>query len=74
MKFDELCKIEPALLRILNHAELSKRKGATRRQEAYEAAKESAWPLVGWGAKNPDLRNEEAWEGFVKKVSHVLRL
>lgn len=66
-----LYEIEPDLKKIAD-------KAAPRRFysriTAYEQAKDAAWELVGWGARDPRLRNSGAWDCFFCHVLLRLRL
>lgn len=69
-----LYEIEPTLKEIAARAAANKRRRFYARIEAYEQAKNSAWALVGWGARDPRLRSSGAWDCFFNYVLRILRL
>ena len=74
MRLAEILAIEPNLKTVADNAFLHKRRGFLRRIDAYERAKDSAWELVGWDAKNPRLRTSAAWNCFFDYILKGLRL
>lgn len=67
-----LCDMEPELKRIAEKAITHRRRVRHIRQRAYEAAKAEACRFVGWGACNPHLQSNEAWELFCRYVADRL--
>ncbi len=61
--FADLCKIEPQLLSFepiphdIDDSEFDK---------IYESLKTHLCPIVGWEAKNKELRNSESWDIAIK--------
>ena len=61
--FADLCEIEPQLLSFepipydIDDSEFDK---------IYESLKNRLYPIVGWEAKNKELRNSESWDIAIK--------
>ena len=70
----EILAIEPNLKIVAANAFLHRRRRFSGRIDAYERAKDSAWELVGWDAKNPRLRTSAAWDCFFDYILEGLRL
>ena len=70
----EILEMEPALKCVSDRAFSHRRKRLARKFEIYEQSKSDAWPLVGWGARNPLLRTSSAWDTFFRNLRKVLRI
>lgn len=70
----EILTIEPNLKIVAANTFLHRRRGFSRRIDAYERAKDSAWELVGWGANDPRLQTSSAWDCFFDYILEGLRL
>ena len=69
-----LYEVEPKLKDIENRTISWKRRNFSERLDAYTAAKDEAWELVGWYARDPRLRSSEAWDCFFRHILDELRL
>lgn len=61
---DKLYEVEPGLEAIAAQAVAQKRRRFWAKLEAYAAAKDAAYELVGWYARDPRLGSCEAWDCF----------
>lgn len=71
---DMLYQVEPELKEIAARAAAQKRRRVHARYEAYEAAKNAAFELVGWYARDPRLRSKEAWDCFFGHILDQLKI
>lgn len=71
---DKLYGIDPELKAIADRAIAQKRRRFYARVRAYAAAKEAAWKLVGWRARDPRLRSHEAWDCYFEYILDQLRI
>ena len=71
---DMLYQVEPGLKEIANKALAYKGQKFEKRLNAYTNAKEEAERLVGWGARDPRLRSEGAWDCFFNYVWDQLNI
>ena len=69
-----LYQIEPELASIAKKAIAHKGLQYERKRAAYVAAKDEAWELVGWEARNPQLRNSGAWDCFFRYILDELNI
>ena len=70
----EILAIEPNLKIVADNTLLHRRRRFSGRIDAYERAKDVAWELVGWDAKDPRLRTSAAWDCFFDYILEGLRL
>lgn len=71
---DMIYQVEPELEKIAARTVKQKRRRFYDRLDAYTAAKNDAWELVGWDARDPRLRSQGAWEcyfGYILKELNV---
>lgn len=71
---DKIYAIEPELKAIADRAIAQKRRRFYARIEAYTTAKEAAWRIVGWYARDPRLRSHEAWDHYFDHILDKLRI
>lgn len=69
-----LYQVEPELEAIVAQAVSQKRRRFWAKHEAYEAAKNAAWELLGWYARDPRLRSTEAWDCFFDYILDELNI
>lgn len=69
-----LYQVEPELVQIAAEAVSQKRRRFYAKHEAYEAAKNAAWELLGWYARDPRLRSSEAWDCFFNYILDELNI
>lgn len=69
-----LYAVEPELEAIAARTVAQKRRGFPAKLSAYEDAKKAAWRLVGWYARDPRLRNSEAWDCYFRYILGELRI
>lgn len=74
MNLEYLYRNEPALKGIVDRALTQRRSNIAQRYAAYDSAKSEAYRLVGYAAKNEDLRNHKAYEIFVISLAEGLNL
>lgn len=74
MNLDYLYREEPGLKTVMDKALTQSRGNIRRRYDAYDNAKQSAWALVGYGARNENLRNHRAYETFIIALAEGLNL
>jgi hypothetical protein len=60
MTYEQIVEIEPGIKTIIEG--IKPKTEAYFRYRQYESLKAELWPLVGWGARNEDLRNQQAWD------------
>lgn len=71
---DMLYQVEPELKEIAARTVAQKRRRVYARYDAYEAAKNAAWKLLGWYARDPRLRSSDAWDCFFNHVLDQLNI
>lgn len=71
---DMIYQVEPELKEIATRAVAQKRQQFYDRLAAYEVAKDAAWELLGWYARDPRLRSAGAWDCFFGYILGELRL
>lgn len=71
---DMLYQVEPELARIAVRTAAQKRRNFYARIDAYTAAKDVAWELVGWYARDPRLRSQEAWDCYFDYILDELKI
>lgn len=71
---DMIYEIEPSLKGIAEKAASYRKEDFYKRLDVYATAKEKAYELVGWGARDPRLRQSEAWDCYFEYILKVLRL
>lgn len=71
---DMLYQVEPGLKEIAARAVDQKRRRVYARYDAYTAAKDAAWELVGWYARDPRLRSSDAWNCFFDYILNQLNI
>lgn len=71
---DMLYQVEPELEAIAARTVAQKRRRFYARHDAYEAAKNAAWELLGWYARDPRLRSGEAWDCYFNYILDELRI
>lgn len=74
MNLEYLYQNEPALKSVMDEARAQRRGTIGQRYAAYDNAKEAVFRLVGYGARNENLRNHRAWECFVISLAEGLNL
>lgn len=74
VNLDYLYRNEPALENVMDKALTQRRGNIGQRYAAYDNAKEAAFRLVGFGARNENLRNHRAYEVFVIALAEGLNL
>jgi len=74
VNLEYLYRNEPMLKNVMNEALSKRRSNLGQRYAAYGNAKEAAFRLVGYGARNENLRNHRAWERFVISLAEGLNL
>ena len=71
---DMLYQVEPELKKIAARTIIQSRRQIDLRFEAYATAKESAWKLLGWYARDPRLRSSSAWDCYFKYIVEELKI
>ncbi len=71
MQLSQLLTTEPRLDKLLKQAKGRKVRGR-RKYEAYEQYRSDLGHLVGWGAENPALRNEQAYQTAIQALGRAL--
>lgn len=71
---DMLYQIEPDLKEIVSRTLAQKRRRFYDKIDAYTAAKDAAWELVGWYARDPRLRSIGAWDCYFDYIVEELRI
>lgn len=71
---DMLCQVEPELKEIAAQTVAQKRRRFYARHDAYEAAKNAAWMLLGWYARDPRLRSSGAWDCYFDYILDQLNI
>lgn len=73
---DMLYQVEPELKEIAARtlAPKPKRRKFDAKIDAYNAAKDDAWKLVGWYARDPRLRSQGAWDCYFDYILDELRI
>ncbi len=71
---DLLYQVEPELKKVMQRAVSQKQRRYKAKRAAYVAAKDEAWELVGWYARDPRLRSMEAWDCFFSRILHELNI
>lgn len=69
-----LYAVEPELEDIAVRTVKQKRRRLEQRHLAYADAKKSAWNLVGWYARDPQLRSSEAWDCYFRYILGELKI
>ena len=65
---DMLYQVEPELKEIAARTVAQKRRRYQTKRDAYVKAKDDAWKLVGWEARDPRLRSQEAWDCYFRYI------
>lgn len=71
---DMLYQVEPELQEIAARTVSQKRRRGDARYDDYTAAKDAAWNLLGWYARDPRLRSEGAWDCFFDYILDQLNI
>lgn len=71
---DKLYQVEPELKEIAARAVAQRRRRYPAKRVAYVKAKDTAWELVGWYARDPRLRNQGAWDCFFDYILDELNI
>jgi len=69
-----LYQVEPELEKIAARAAAHKRQKFYEKMDAYTDAKNEAEKLVGWYARDPRLRSQEAWDCFFDYILDQLNI
>ena len=69
-----LYQVEPELEAVAAKAVAQKRRRFRAKLDAYEAAKNAAYELVGWYARDPRLRSIGAWDCFFDYILDQLNI
>ena len=70
-----LYEIEPRLKELADEAVSYKRKRNYQvKRDAYIKARNASWELVGWGARDPRLRNSGAYDCFTHYILDELKI
>jgi len=73
-RMDMLYEIEPKLKKLAEEAISNKGKRYEQKRAAYVKARNAAWELVGWGARDPRLRSSGAYDCFVEYILTELNI
>ena len=71
---DMLYQIEPSLKDIARQAIAHRKEDFYKRLDVYITTKEKAYELVGWGARDPRLRQTGAWDCYFDYILEALKL
>lgn len=71
---DMLYQIEPSLRDIARQAIAHRKEDFYKKLDVYITTKEKAYELVGWGARDPRLRQSEAWDCYFDYILEALKL
>lgn len=69
-----LYEVEPQLKDIADRAIAKKCWCFEKKLEAYVTAKNDAWKLVGWEARDSRLRSHQAWDCFFNYILEELKI
>ena len=69
-----LYEIEPQLKEIADRTVANKRRRFSAKIDAYTNAKNDAYKLVGWSARDPRLRSTGAWDCFFDYILNELNI
>lgn len=69
-----LYEVEPELEAIATRAVAQKRRRYPAKRTAYVQAKDAAWKLAGWYARDPRLRSKEAWDCLFRYILDELNI
>ena len=73
-RLDMLYQIEPGLEEIAERTVANKRRRFSAKLDAYTKAKDDAWELVGWYARDPRLRSSNAWDCLFRYILDQLNI
>ena len=71
---DMLYQVEPELKKIAAQTVAQKRRRFYAKHDAYEAAKNAVWTLLGWYARDPRLRSSGAWDCYFDYILDQLNI
>lgn len=72
MNIEMIYQVEPSLEKIIKMCRENREKPWYERLDIYSKVKEDTYKLCGWGARDPRLKNCEAYDCFIDEVIDAL--